>query len=61
MTLSGGPSDPTLASKSSQYCHAVHTSGFTAQQGGTERRGKKNLLSLQTTWSGENLTSQMKA
>jgi len=39
-----GPSDPALASKSSQSCHAVHTSGFTAQQGGTERQKKTAVL-----------------
>ena len=43
MTLSGGPSVPTLAGKSSQYCHAVHTSAFTAQQGGTEREKPAEL------------------
>jgi len=39
-----GPPDPALASKSSQSCHAVHTSGFTAQQGGTERQKKTAVL-----------------
>ncbi len=41
-TLSQGTSVPTLANKSSQYCHDVHTSAFTQEQGGTERKREKN-------------------